>query len=175
MYCLMIKKVKDDCLKEISSRLFKNFEDAYSELRATLKELGLKKDSVFDGKSNIKEMNKYFKEMKKICGHEDWWSDDRMKPITFIQSIIQNTSENYKPFNDDNLDEMLTWKYKKSVFELYGDKEGPINGIFPIVKTNVTSMNKEHCYFYVNDNFGGNGLEEYSINELYIDLIKSDF
>lgn len=56
-----------------------------------------------------------------------------MKPLKFLNSLILDDNNEYKSFVDDDLDCMLTWKYKKQVFELYGDKEGPYNGITPIV------------------------------------------
>lgn len=43
MYCLLIKTVKENRLKSISSKLFNNFDEAYSSLRCSLKELGLTK------------------------------------------------------------------------------------------------------------------------------------
>lgn len=170
MYCLLIKTLKDDHLKSISSKVFKEFNEAYYALRTVLKELGLAKRGVFDGQGNIKEMNKYFKDMEKACRDEDWWSDDFMNPIKYIKALVLNNNSKFKPFAES--DSMLTWKYKKKVFELIYDNEGPINGAVPVIRTNIDSKNTEHCYFYVNDNFGGNGRDEYSVNELFIDLIK---
>ncbi len=170
MYCLLIKTMKDDCLKSISSKIFNDFDEAYSALRTTLRELGLTKTGVFDGQGNIKEMNKYFKDMKKGCCNEDWWSDDYMNPIKYINALVLNGELKFKPFAESDC--MITWKYRKHIFELVYDNEGPINGIVPIIRTNIDSKNQEHCYFYVNDNFGGNGRDEYSVNELFIDLVK---
>ena len=170
MYCLLIKTMKDGCLKSISSKLFNDFDEAYSELRTTLRELALTKTGVFDGQGNIKEMNKYFKEMEKGCRDEDWWSDAYMSPIKYINALVLNNELRFKPFAERDC--MITWKYRKHIFELVCDNEGPINGVVPVIRTNIDSKNPEHCYFYVNDNFGGNGRDEYSVNELFVDLVK---
>lgn len=173
MYCLLIKILKNDCLKSISSKAYENFEEAYSALRNSLKELGHTTNNVFDGNGYIKEARRYFKDIEKECKNEDWWSEDYMKPLNYLRNLVLNEDTISKPFKDDDLDCMLTWNYRNKIFKLFGDKEGPENGIAPIIKTNVGSKNTEHCYFYVNDNFGDNGRDEYSVNELYIDLVKT--
>ena len=172
MYCLLVKALKNDRLKRISSKVFKNYNEAYLAFRSILKELGLLNDSVFDGQGNIKEMYKYFKRAEKECSNEDWWSADYMNPIKYLNALVLNKEIKYKPFSES--DSMTTWKYKNKVFELISTEEGPINGILPIVKTNIDLRNQNHCYFYVNDNFGGNGKDGYSVNELYIDLVKTE-
>lgn len=115
-------------------------------------------------------MYKYFKYMEKECHDDDWWTDDFMTPIKYINNLVLGKEDKIKPFAET--DSMITWKYRSQIFELVYDVEGPDNGIVPIIKTNIDSKNQEHCYFYVNDNFGGSGLDEYSVNELYIDLVK---
>ena len=39
MYCLLVKTLKNDCLRSISSKVFNNCNEAYSEFRSVLKEL----------------------------------------------------------------------------------------------------------------------------------------
>lgn len=170
MYCLTIKALKDDHLKSVSSKEFKEFDEAYSALRAALREFGLTKEGVFDGQGNIKEMYKYFKDMERDSRDEDWWSDDFMNPIKYIKALVLNNELKFKPFAET--DYLITWKYRKQIFELVYDSEGPVNGIVPVIRTNIDSKNPEHCYFYVNDNFGGDGRDEYCVNELFIDLVK---
>lgn len=174
MYCLMIKTLKNDCLKSISSKVFDDYEDAYYALRKALKKLGSTTNNVFDGQGNIKEAKQYFKDIEKECKNEDWWTEDYLKPLIYLRSLVLNEDADFKPFKEDDLDCMLTWSYRNKTFKLFSDKEGPDNGILPLIKTNISSKDTEHCYFYVNDNFGGNGRDEYSVNELYIDLIKVD-
>ncbi len=95
-----------------------------------------------------------------------------LNPIKNLNALIINKETKFKPFSES--DSIIVWKYKNQIFELVSDEEGQINDIFPLIKTNVDSCNKGHCYFYANDNFGGNGRKEYSINELYIDLVKAE-
>ena len=50
MCCLLVKTLKNDCFRSISSKVFNHYNEGYSEFRSVHKELGLSKDSVFDGK-----------------------------------------------------------------------------------------------------------------------------
>lgn len=172
MYCLLIKHIKDNRLKSISSEVYENFLEAYNSLRERLKELAYTMNNVFNGHGNIKELRLYFKKIEKEYQNEDWWSNDYMKPLIYLRSLVLNEDVDFESFNDNNLDQMLTWHYKDGNFELYSDKEGPINGINPMIKTNISSKNNEHCYLYIKDDFGGNGRDEYSVQELQIDLVK---
>ena len=52
----------------------------------------------------------------------------------------------------------------------YSGYDGPINGCFPIIKTNMFSMEApQHYYMYIDDAFG----QDSASSELYIDLIRA--
>lgn len=176
MYCLMIKTIKNNRLKTMTAKAFEGFEEAYAAMREAIKGMALAKACVFDGRGNIKEMKKYFDYSIWSAKKEDYfeeWFPDFVKPMEYLKSLFLNEGEQTKPFTDKDADPMLTWRFRKDVFELFGDKEGPCNGIVPSIRTNLSAKDPNHCYLYIRDDFG-NGAEEKDVNELYIDLVKAE-
>lgn len=63
----------------------------------------------------------------------------------------------------------LSLRIKSGSVRLYGDYEGPYNGIEPLIYTNIFSMTKEKDYYlHIIDAFG----QEDNSAELYVDLTK---
>lgn len=61
----------------------------------------------------------------------------------------------------------LSLRIKSGSVRLYGEYEGPYNGIEPLIYTNIFSTTKEY-YLHIVDAFGQ---EDHSA-ELYVDLTK---
>jgi len=177
MYSLLIKQVKDDKLKDIYFICFDSFDNAYKHMRSKLKEYGLSKECIFDGKGNIKEMYKYFNnEVKELsdCKGEDWYKklvSHTNESLKLIRSIILNEEVKISSFNCTE-SMMIKYSYKNGIFNLSSWNEGPSNGIVPSIQTNLLKLNQNHYYLYVKDDFGGNDRDSYSVNDLYLYLIE---
>ena len=109
------------------------------------------------------------------CDYEDEYYDDELTAEKLV-SINENLISIFK--GEDVIPEILPkgenlmfgYIYEDGVLSTYSGYDGPINGCFPIIKTNMFSMEvPQHYYMYIDDAFG----QDSASSELYIDLIRA--
>ena len=158
---------------------FDTYEKARIAFREKLKTLAFSKNAMFNKKGQITLLNHYISKSALSAAEigeideteEKYLSKER---LMLIQSALTEAFTGHDTkiglpngYYTDACD--LSVKVKSGSVRLYGDFEGPYNGIQPVIYTNIFSMKKEKNYYlYINDTFA----QEDDSSELYMDLTK---
>lgn len=158
---------------------FDTYEKARVAFREKLKTLAFSQNAMFNKKGQITLLNHYISksaisatEIGEIDETEEkYLSKERLMLIqrALTEAFTGHDTKIGLPngYYTDACD--LSVKVKSGSVRLYGDFEGPYNGVQPVIYTNVFSMVKEKNYYlYINDIFG----QEDDSSELYMDLTK---
>ena len=153
---------------------FEKFEDAKALLREKLRSFAFSKNAMFNGKGQIKELNKYMREMledEELEEYDDFLTKKMMKDISgALYEVFSGNDVKLKIKRGKYSDGMIAFEYKNGAIRFFGDDDGPINGYDPSLYTNMFDMTGENDYFlYIDDRFGQDDIT----SELYIDLKKS--
>ena len=146
---------------------YDSFEKGRAAMRDAIKSFAFSRNSMFDGEGGLIQMQKYSDETG------DYEEDFVLTPD--VISSIQNTLKQAFAGNDTAFelecgiytDWMAAASIEKDSIRMYGDDDGPDNGINPVLSTNILSMEKKQDYYlYIDDRFG----QDDASSELYIDL-----
>ena len=153
--------------------VFDSFEKGKSAMRSIIKKYAFSNNSMFDGNGQIIQLGDYTQDSLDEEFEDGDWLNKRI--LLALQSALKDAfSGNEKPLelsDGEYADCMLALKVDKGAIDMYGHEEGPSNGIVPVLKTNIFSMDTEQDYYlYIDDLFG----QDDNSSELYIDLKKAD-
>lgn len=152
---------------------YDNFEKGKAAMRDAIKSFAFSRNAMFDGEGGLIQMQKYSEDRE---GYD--YDEEEFVLTPDVLSSIQNTLKQIFAGSDtafelecgEYTDWMAAASIEKDSIRMYGDDDGPDNGINPVLATNILSMEKEQDYYlYINDRFG-----QYDASaELYIDLKKT--
>ncbi|MBR3969078.1 MAG: hypothetical protein IKJ93_05775 [Clostridia bacterium] len=158
---------------ECAYTVFESFEKGKKEFRKLIKEFAFSKNAMFDGEGYIIHMKKYADDMMDEEFVDDFECLDKNRLYNVMESL--RNAFTGKDFAFEMESEFITdWfiaiESNLNNIHIHGEDDGPCNGVDPLIKTNIFSMNEEKDYFlYIDDMFG----QDYSA-ELYIDLKKAE-
>ena len=171
MYIVTSKLIKNNKLIEIKGFAFESIDDALIKARNILSEYGLQNKYMFDGKGNIKSINKYIKDSLNTFSDDKTICNNIKRLLEIVNNIVLNKAE--PSTNASYNDGLVKAYYRNDKLDITSTEEGCYNGYQPEIHTNIINNNEyNHLYFYIKDDFG----EDYSnnINELYIDVINCE-
>lgn len=153
---------------------FENFEDARVLLREKLRDFAFSKNAMFNGKGQIKQINKYVRDMiedEELEEYDDFLTKKMMMDITgALYEVFSGNDVDLKIKRGKYSDGMIAFEYKNGAIRFLGDDDGPINGYDPTLFTNMFDMSEEKDYYlYIDDALG----QDDCTSELYIDLKKT--
>ena len=146
---------------------YDSFEKGRAAMRDAIKSFAFSRNAMFDGEGGLIQMQKYSDGI-------GYYEEDFVLTPDVISSI-QNTLKQAFAGNDTAFelecgiytDWMAAASIEKDSIRMYGDDDGPFNGINPVLSTNILSMEKKQDYYlYIDDRFG----QDDASSELYIDL-----
>ena len=149
---------------------YDSFEKGKAAMRDAIKSFAFSRNAMFDGEGGLIQMQNYSDEIG------DYEEDYVLTPDVILS--IQNTLKQAFAGNDTAFelesgvytDWMAAASIEKDSIRMYGDDDGPDNGINPVLSTNILSMEKKQDYYlYIDDRFG----QDDASSELYIDLKKT--
>lgn len=135
---------------------------------------------MFDSDGHIKYLDKYIDDIEEDEAFDD---DDSMIPrwatrkfYTILQDdlskLFSGKLEKLSCLEGEYEDCFISAKITSKSIKLVGTGDGPINGIDPVIKTNILDMSREKKYYlHIDDFFGGLIGQEYSA-ELHMTLEK---
>ncbi len=152
---------------EVTFEAFDSFGKGKNAMRKVIREYAFSKNSMFDGKGNIKKMKEYIDESQKYL------EDDEEGFANIYEKICLAFAGNdvSLEYEDDYsyTDYFIAFEIHGDMVSFRGDDDGPCNGYNPTLCTNIFSMNEEKDYFlYIDDLLGQD-----ASSELYIDLKKT--
>lgn len=149
---------------------YDSFEKGRAAMRDAIKSFAFSRNSMFDGEGGLIQMQKYSEDRE---GYD--YGEEEFVLTPDVLSSIQNTLKQAFAGSDTAFelecgvytDWMAAASIEKYSIRVYGDDDGPDNGINPVLSTNILSMAKEQDYYlYIDDHFG----QDDASSELYIDL-----
>lgn len=164
---------------------FDSYEKARSAFREKLRTFAFSENTMFDRKGQIKQLNYYisigalsaseiFPETEELSETEDnekYLSKECLMQVqdSLAEAFSGNDAKIGLPSGYYTDACHLSMRVKSGSIRLYGDYEGPFNGIQPVLSTNIFSMVKEKDYYlYINDSFG----QDDNSSDLYMDLTQ---
>lgn len=173
---------RDESELRVITKEYNSFTDAKTGFAEILKWYASSDNALFDFYGHIKYLDLYLEDIEE--DNYNGSNDDEIMPgwaTKKFYSLLQHELSalflgESKGFNcpvGEYEDGYIYTTITPDSIELVGFDDGPINGIDPIIKTNILDMTEEnHYYLYINDFFGGLIGQECSA-ELYMDLIGS--
>ena len=153
-----------ECLNTVFY-VYESFDAARSAFRDTVRRFAFGENTMFDGKGNIRMLNKYLAEAGQYF--ED---TDIPSLLNCLQKAFEGDAVSIDGICEWDTDWMIAFKREGDTLSVTGYDDGPINGYDPFIKTNIFNMEQEqHYYLYINDLLGQD-----CSSELYIDLKRSD-
>lgn len=162
---------------------FDAYEKARTAFRKKVRAWAFTNNAMFNKKGQIKFLDHFISECtisEAEPGESEAEDDDEKYLYKERLMQLQNALSEAFAGNDTKLGlpngyytnacDLSLW-IKSGSIRLYGDFEGPFNGIEPVIYTNIFSMAKEKNYYlYINDAFG----QEENSAELYMDLTQAE-
>lgn len=162
----------DEMTTEVSA--FDSFEKGKNSLRQKLKDFAFSENAMFNGEGKIKYFAKYVEETLELdlqCGCVAKENKVFSKIQDTLTTVFQGEDTDLDVELDTYADYMIGVTVKENEISFCGYEDGPINGYYPTLATNLFSMKEEKNYYlYIDDRFG----QDDATSELYIDLVKTE-
>ena len=131
---------------------FESFASAKEALRKKLREFAFSKNEMFDGEGNMTQFRSYV---------DDSWAPDELDDVfeealtryeleeiyNGVKNIFEGKDYTLSELRERYDDGMIALYVQEDTVTIFGDCDGPINGVDPQFYTNMFDMSEEKDYF----------------------------
>ena len=150
---------------------YDSFEKGRDALRAAVRGFAFSQNSMFDGDGHITLFQQYAEDGVDGEDVDDFLSRSMLLYIAdHLRRVFSGEDTDFSLPLDTYSDKLIGVTIQDGALQMFGDGDGPCNGIDPVIHTNLFSMQEDkHYYLYLDDRFG----QDDCTSELYVDLQKT--